>query len=109
MIILPPELCVNMAAIGKITEWLQKRLGVERISMNRRKSQALPADGVGPEHLTVEQRRAMDNTGLVVVRLGMRVVGISDGTEQLKRYFLQEVVNGAPAELVRAFVPMEDA
>ena len=32
----------------EVTEWLQERLGVESISLNRRKSQALLADGVGP-------------------------------------------------------------
>ena len=30
-VILPPELSLNMAAIGKVTEWLQERLGVEVI------------------------------------------------------------------------------
>ena len=37
-VILPPELSLDMAAIGKVTEWLQERLGVEGISLNRRKS-----------------------------------------------------------------------
>ena len=108
-VILPPELSLDMAAIGKVTEWLQERLGVEGISLNRRKSQALLADGVGPEQLTEEQRVAMDTTGLTVVRQGMRVVGVPAGTEQFQRDFLQEAVNGEPAELVRALVPMEDA
>ena len=107
--ILPPEFSLDMAAIGKVTEWLQERLGVEGISLNRRKSQALLADGVGPEQLTEEQREAMDITGLTVVRQGMRVVGVPVGTEQFQRDFLQEAVNGEPAELVRALVPMEDA
>ena len=49
-VILPPELSLAMAAIRKITEWLQERLGLKGISLNRRKSQALLADGVGPEH-----------------------------------------------------------
>ena len=80
-VILPPELTLDMAAIGKVTEWLQERLGVERISLNRRKWQALLADGVGPEQLTEEQRVAMDTTGLTVVRQGMRVVGVPVGTE----------------------------
>ena len=75
-VILPPELFLDMAAIGKVTEWLQKRLGVEGVSLNRRKSQALLADGVGPEQLMEEQRVAMDTTGLTVVRQGMAVVGI---------------------------------
>ena len=57
-----------MAAIGKVTEWLLERLGVEGISLNQRKSQALLADGVGPEQLTEEQREAMGTTGLTVVR-----------------------------------------
>ena len=83
-------------------------LGKEGISLNRRKSQALLADGVGPEQLTEEQRVAMDTTGLTVVRQGMRVVGVPVGTEQFQRDFLQEAVNGEPAELVRALVPMED-
>ena len=108
-IVLPPELSLDMAATGKVTEWLQERLEVEGISLNRRKSQALLADGVGPEQLTEEQRVAMDTTGLTVVRQGMRVVGVPVGTEQFQRDFLQEVANGKPAELVRALVPMEDA
>ena len=108
-VILPPELSLDMAAIGKVTEWLQERLGVEGISLNRRKSQALLADGVGPEQLTEEQRVAMNTKGLTVVRQGMRVVEIPVGTEQFKRDFLQEEVNGEPAEIVRALVPMEDA
>ena len=62
-VILPPELSLDMAATGKVTEWLQERLGVEGISLNRRKSQALLADRVGPEQLTEEQRVAMDTTG----------------------------------------------
>ena len=98
-----------MAAIGKVTEWLQERLGVEDISLNLRKSQALLADGVGPEQLTEEQRVAMDTTGLTLVRQGMMVVGVLVGTEQFQRDFFQEAVNGEPAELVRALVPMEDA
>ena len=108
-VILPPEFSLDMAAIGKVTEWLLERLGVEGISLNRRKSQALLADGVGPEQLTEEQREAMDTTGLTVVRQGMMVVGVPVGTEQFQRDFLQEAVNGEPAELVRALVPMEDA
>ena len=108
-VILPPELFLDMAAIGKVTEWLQERLGVEGISLNRKKSQALLADGVGPEQLTEEQRVAMDTTGLTVVRQGMRVVGVPVETEQFQRDFLQEAVDGEPAELVRALVPIEDA
>ena len=79
-VILPPELSLDMAAVGKVTEWLQERLGVEGILLNRRKSQALLAYGVGPEQLTEEQRVAMDTTGLTVVRQGMRVVGVPVGT-----------------------------
>ena len=108
-VILPPELSLDMTAKGKVTEWLQERLGVEGISLNRRKSQALLADGVEPEQLTEEQRVAMDTTGLTVVRQGMRVVGVPAGTEKFQRDFLQEAFNGEPAELVRALVPMEDA
>ena len=66
-VILSPELSLDMAAIGKVTEWLQKRLGVEGISLNQRKSRALLEDGVGPEQLTEEQRVAMDTTGLTVI------------------------------------------
>ena len=36
-------------------------------------------------------------------------MGVPVGTEQFQRNFLQEAVNGEPAELVRALVPMEDA
>ena len=50
----------------------------------------------------------MDTTGLTMVRQGMRVVGVIVGREQFQRDFLQEAVNGEPAELVRALVPMED-
>ena len=108
-VILPPELSLDMAAIGKVTKWLQERLGVEGISLNRRKSHALLADGVGREQLTEDQRVTMDTTGLTVVRQGMRVVGVPVGTEQFQRDLLQEAVNGEPAELVRTLVPMEDA
>ena len=86
-IILPPELSLDMAAIGKFTEWLQESPGVEGISLNRKKPQALIADGVGPEQLTEEQRVAMDITGLTVVRQGMRVVGVPVGTEEFQRRF----------------------
>ena len=58
-VILQPELSLDMAAIGKVTEWLQERLGVEGISLNRRKSQALLADGVGP--VTTDGRAASGN------------------------------------------------
>ena len=53
-VILTPELSLDMAAIEKIVELLQKRLGVEGISLNRRKSQALLVDRVGPEQPTEE-------------------------------------------------------
>ena len=33
-VILPPELSLGMTVIGKFTEWLQERLGVEGISLN---------------------------------------------------------------------------
>ena len=78
--ILPPELSLDMAAIGEVTEWLQECLGVERISLNQRISQALLADRVGPRQLTKEQRVAIDTTGLTVVRQAMRVVGVPVGT-----------------------------
>ena len=51
-----------MAAIAKVTEWLQERLGVEGISLDHRKWQALLADGVAPEHPMEEQRTAMNAT-----------------------------------------------
>ena len=51
----------------------------------------------------------LDTTGLTVVRQGMKVVGVPVGTEQFQRDFLQEAVNGEPAELVRALVPMKNA
>ena len=107
--ILQLELSLDMAAIEKVTEWLQERLGVECISLNRRKLQALLVDGAGPEQLTEKQQVTMDITGLTVIRQGMRVVGVPVGIEQFQRDFLQEAVNGEPAELVRALVPIEDA
>ena len=64
--------------------------GGRSMSLNRSKSQAMLADGVGPEQLTEEQRVAMDTTGLTVVRQGMRVVGVPVGTLQFQRDFLQE-------------------
>ena len=79
-VILPQEPSLGMIGIGKVTEWLQERLGVKSISLNRRKSHALLADGVGPKYLTEEQRVAIDNTGPTVVRQGMRVVGVPVGT-----------------------------
>ena len=51
----------------------------------------------------------MDTTGLTVVRQMIKVVGVPVGTEQFQRDFLQEAVNGEPAEIVRALVPMEEA
>ena len=51
----------------------------------------------------------MDTTGLTVVRQGMRVVGVPVGTEQFQRDFLLETVNGDPAEITKALVPMEHA
>ena len=103
-VLLPPELSLNMAAIGKVREWLQECLRIEGIALNHKNSQVLLADRVGPEH-----RTAMGDTGLTVVRQGMRVMGVPVGTEQFKRDFLQEAVNGESAELVRVLVPMEDA
>ena len=107
-VMLTPELSLDMAAIGKVTEWMQERLGVERISLNRRKLQALQVYGVRPEHLADEQRTAIDGTGLTVVRQGMRAVGVPVGIDHFKRDFLQEVLNGETVELVRARVPMGD-
>ena len=86
-VILPLELSLDMTAIGKVTEWLQRQLGVEGVRLNRSKSQALLAVGVGPEHPTEEQRADMDDTGLMVVRQEMRVVGVPVGTEQSPNEF----------------------
>ena len=47
-------------------------------------------------YMTKEQRTAMDDTRLTLIRQGMRVVGLPVGTEQFKRDFLQEVINGEP-------------
>ena len=108
-VILPPELSFDMAAIGTVTEWLQERLGVEGISLNRKKSQVLLANGVVPNDLTDEQRLAMNSIGLTVVGQRVRVVGVPVGTKHFKRDFVKEEVNGEPAELVRALVSMDDA
>ena len=51
----------------------------------------------------------MDNTGLTVVRQGVRVVGGPVRIEQFKHNCLQEHVNEEPAKLVRALVSMEEA
>ena len=51
----------------------------------------------------------MDNIGSTIVLKGMKVVGVSVGTGQFKRDFLQGAVNGEPAELMKALVPVEDA
>ena len=37
-VILAPKLSFDVTAIGKVTEWLQERLGEEGISLNRRSS-----------------------------------------------------------------------
>ena len=109
MVILPPELPLDMAAIRKVMECVQERLRVESISLKHRKSPVLLVDGVRPEHLTEEQRTTIDDIGLTVVRQRIRVVGVPVGKYYFKLDFLQEVVNGDAAELVRALVPMEDA
>ena len=54
-----------------------------------------------------KQRTVMNDAGLRVVRHGMRVVAVRVGTEHVKRDFLQDVVDGEPAELVWALIPME--
>ena len=54
--------------------------GDRSLSLNRRKSKVLLADGVGPKHLVGEQRTAMDDIGLKVVHQGMRAVRIPVGT-----------------------------
>ena len=40
-VILPPELSLDMAAIATFIEWVQERLGIEHISLNKRKLLAL--------------------------------------------------------------------
>ena len=54
--------------------------GGKRHLVEPKDSQTLLPDGVGSEHLTEEQRMAMDNTGLTVAQQGMRVVGVPVGT-----------------------------
>ena len=44
-----------------------------------------------------------------MVRQGMGVVGVPVGTEQIRREFVQKVVDGKSAELVKALDPMEGA
>ena len=76
-----------MAAIATFTEWLQERLGIEDISLNNRKTQTLRVNEVGPEHLTEEQRVAMDSTGLTIVPQGIGIADVPMGTEQFQRFF----------------------
>ena len=59
-----------------------RRLGVEGISINRKKSEALLVNRVLPNNLTDKQHLAMDSIELTVVGQGMRVVGVPVGTEQ---------------------------
>ena len=47
-VILPPDLSLDTADVRKVTKWLQERLRIEGISLNRRESKVLLADGVGP-------------------------------------------------------------
>ena len=63
-------------------------VGIEGISLNHRKSQALLGDGVGPEHLTEEQRTAMDHTAFTVVQQRIRLMEVPVGTEHFTRNFL---------------------
>ena len=98
-----------MAAIGTVTEWLQERLGVEGISLNRKISQALLANGVLSNDFTEEQCLAVDSIGPTVVGQGMMVVGVPVGSEQLKRDSVKEAVSREPIELVRALVLMNGA
>ena len=44
-----------------------------------------------------------------MVRYEIRVIGLPVGTKKNKRDYLQEVVSGKPAELVRALIPMKNA
>ena len=64
--ILPRELPFDIVATWNVTEWLQERLGVVGISLNRKKSHALLADEVGPEH---DNGRAAYGNGLHRVRI----------------------------------------
>ena len=107
-VIFPAEVFLDMSAIGIVTEWLQERLGVEGISLNREKSQALLANGVLPNDLTEKQCLAVDSIGPTVVGQEMRVAEVPVGTEQFKRDFVKEAVNGEPAEQVRALVLMDN-
>ena len=54
--------------------------GTKRHLVEPKETAGGSADGVGPEHLTEEQRVAMDNIGVTVVRQGTRVVGVPVGT-----------------------------
>ena len=54
--------------------------GGRRHFVESQESQALLADGVEPYHPTEEQRMVKDDTGLMVVRQGMKVVGVHVGT-----------------------------
>lgn len=68
-------------------EWLQNKVGVEGISLNRKKSQAPLASGVLPHDLTEKQPLAVDSR-LTVVGQGMGVVRVTMGTEQVKWDFV---------------------
>ena len=107
--ILPPEISPEMAAIVTVTEWLQECQGVEGISVNRRKLQTLLANRIGPEYIMDERRKSTESAGLTVVQQGIETMGVLGRTEQCNGGFLQEAVNGEPAELVRVLVPMEEA
>ena len=48
--------------------------------VERKEIETLLADGVGSEHLTEEQRVAIDSTGLAVVRHELRVIRVPVGT-----------------------------
>ena len=93
------QLFFGMAVIEKVTEWLRESLGIDGISLNRMKSQALLVDGVWPEHMTGEKRMAVDDRGFTVVRQGMRVGGAPVRTEHFKREFLQRDVMENPLSL----------
>ena len=56
-----------MAAVRKVTELLRQCLEVEGL-VEPQEIVALLADKVGPGYLTKEQRTAMDDTGIAVVR-----------------------------------------
>ena len=108
-VILPPARAHDTSAIAAVTSWLQERLALEGVQLNRSKSQALLAGGVSLDDLTAAQQAEMVATQLTVVGRGMRVVGVPVGTADYQRESVETAMREDPAELLRALVPMEDA